>query len=64
MTTVINRFFFSPQNHGENDVNHYSNVWYFHSTDDLNDIHETIIQQGFSFAQPVRLKNLIMIKYN
>ncbi|XP_022172642.1 neuroendocrine convertase 1-like isoform X2 [Myzus persicae] len=40
-------------NHGENDVNHYSNVWYFHSTDDLNEIHETIIQQGFSFAQPV-----------
>ncbi|XP_060852558.1 neuroendocrine convertase 1-like isoform X1 [Rhopalosiphum padi] len=40
-------------NHGENSVNHYSNVWYFHSTDDLNEVHETIIQQGFSFAQPV-----------
>ncbi|XP_025192580.1 neuroendocrine convertase 1-like isoform X3 [Melanaphis sacchari] len=40
-------------NHGENNVNHYSNVWYFHFTDDLNKINETIIQQGFSFAQPV-----------
>lgn len=43
------------QNHGENDVNHYTNVWYFHTIDDLNEVHEAIIQHGFSYAKPVRI---------
>ncbi|VVC45506.1 Peptidase S8, subtilisin-related,Peptidase S8, subtilisin, Ser-active site,Proprotein convertase [Cinara cedri] len=40
--------------HGENDVSHFTNVWYFHSTnDDLDEVHDVIIQNGFSYAEPV-----------
>lgn len=51
------------QNHGENNIVHYTNVWYFHTTDDLNEIHEAITLQGFSYAEPVRIKKLNTINY-
>lgn len=62
---IYNNFTYSPkyllsyclQNHGENNVDHFTNIWYFYTTDDSNGTHEAIIQQGFSYAKPVRLKH-------